>query len=65
MNRVSPQERQILFESIANEIEAVHEMFVVICDFVDDLEDSQVSAASIALFLGDLHKIAHSGKDVT
>ena len=47
MNGVSLQERQILFESIANEIEAVREMFVVICDFVDNLEDSQVLAASM------------------
>ena len=51
MNGVGPQDRQALFQSIESEIESMPEMFVVICKFVDELQDSEVSEASIALFL--------------
>ena len=63
MNGVGPQDRQALFQSIESEIESMPEMFVVICEFVDELQDSEVSEASIALFLTELKKIGHSLKD--
>ena len=56
MNGVGPQDRQALFQSIESEIESMPEMFVVICEFVDELQDSEVSEASIALFLTELKK---------
>ena len=37
---------------------------VVICDFIDDLEESQVSETSIKFFLEDLKKVPDSSKDV-
>ena len=51
-----PQERADLFTSIENQVELLREIMVVICDFIDDLEDSQVSEASIKLLLEDLKK---------
>ena len=45
-----PQERADLFTSIENQVEQLCEIMVVICDFIDDLEESQVSEASIKLF---------------
>ena len=59
-----PQERADLFTSIENQAEQLHEIMVVICDFIDDLEESQVSEASIKLFLEDLKKVPDSSKDV-
>ena len=59
-----PQERADLFTSIENQVEQLHEIMVVICDFIDDLEESQVSEASIKLFLEDLKKVSDSPKDV-
>ena len=53
-----PQEKADLFTSIENEVEQLCEIMVVICDFIDDLEESQVSEASIKLFLEDLKKSA-------
>ena len=58
------QERADLFTSIENQVEQLHEIMVVICDFIDDLEESQVSEASIKLFLEDLKKVPDSSKDV-
>ena len=54
MNGVGPQDRQALFQFIESEIKSMPEMFVVICEFVDELQDSEVSEASIALFLTEL-----------
>ena len=45
-----PQERADLFTSIENQVEQLREIMVVICDFIDDLEESQVSEASINCF---------------
>ena len=59
-----PQERADLFTSIENQVEQLHEIMVMICDFIDDLKDSQVSEASIKLFLEDLKKVPDSSKDV-
>ena len=59
-----PQERADLFTSIENQVEQLCEIVVVICDFIDDLEESQVSEASIKLFLEDLKKVPDSSKDV-
>ena len=59
-----PQERTHLFTSIENQVEQLCEIMVVICDFIDDLEESQVSEASIKLFLEDLKKVPDSSKDV-
>ena len=59
-----PQERADLFTSIENQVEQLREIMVVICDFIDDLEDSQVSEASIKLFLEDLKKVPDSSKDI-
>jgi len=42
----------------------VREIFVTICDYVDDLEESQISEASIPLFLNDLKKVPNASKDV-
>ena len=58
------QERADLFTSIENQVEQLCEIMVVICDFIDDLEDSQVSEASIKLFLVDLKKVPDSSKDI-
>ena len=46
------------------EVESMQEMFVSVYDFVEELEESQISDASIVLFLGELKKIGHSSKDV-
>ena len=59
-----PQERADLFTSIENQVEQLREIMVVICDFIDDLKESQVSEASIKLFLEDLKKVPDSSKDV-
>ena len=59
-----PQERADLFTLIENQVEQLHEIMLVICDFIDDLEESQVSEASIKLFLEDLKKVPDSSKDV-
>ena len=59
-----PQERADLFTSIENQVEQLREIMVVICDFIDDLEESQVSEASIKLFLEDLKKVPDSSKGV-
>ena len=59
-----PQERADLFTSIENQVEQLHEIMVVICDFIYDLEDSQVSEASIKLFLEDLKKVPDSSQDI-
>ena len=53
-----------MFTSIENQVEQLHEIMVMICDFIDDLEESQVSEASIKLFLEDLKKVPDSSKDV-
>ena len=63
VNGEGPQSRQALFQAIENEIESMREMFVVFCDFIDELEESEVSNASIRLFLTDLQNICNSGKD--
>ena len=59
-----PQERADLFTSIENQVEQLREIMVVICNFIDDLEESQVSEASIKLFLEDLKKVPDSSKDI-
>ena len=53
-----------MFTSIENQVEQLRESMVVICDFIDHLEESQVSEASIKLFLEDLKKVSDSSKDV-
>ena len=37
-----PQLRAELFDHIENEIESFHQMMVVICDFINELEESQI-----------------------
>ena len=59
-----PQKRADLFTSIENQVEQLCEIMVVICDFIDDLEEYQVSEASIKLFLEDLKKVPDSSKDI-
>ena len=59
-----PQERADLFISTENQVEQFCEIMVVTCDFIDDLKESQVSEASIKLFLEDLKKVPDSSKDV-
>ena len=63
MNGEGPQDRRALFHEIESEIEAMREMFVVLCDFIDELEDSQISNPSIRLYLTDLQSITNSGKN--
>ena len=59
-----PQERAELFKAIEDEVESLREIFVTICDFVDDLQESQISEASISLFLTELKKVPNALKDV-
>ena len=59
-----PQERADLFTSIENQVEQLHEIMFVICDFIDDLQESQMSEALIKLFLEDLKKVPDSSKDI-
>ena len=58
-----PQLRAELFNHIENEIESLRQMMVVICDFINELEESQISEASIKLFLEDLRKIPNASHD--
>ena len=53
-----------MFTSIENQVEQLHEIMVVICDFIDDLEESQFSEGSINLFLHNLKKVPDSSKDI-
>ena len=63
MNGEGPQDRHALFQEIESQIEAMREMFVVFCDFIDELEDSQISNPLIRLYLTDLQSITNSGKN--
>ena len=63
-NEGGPQQRADLFTSKQNQGEQLHEIMVVICDFIEDLEKSPVSEASIKLFLKDLKKVPDSSKGI-